>query len=280
MNVTIISGGKIMKRVLIIGCPGSGKSTFARKLHKITSIPLHHLDMLNWNSDKTVVEKEVFIERLNKVLETETWIIDGNYLGTMASRMKDADTVFFLDYDLETCLSGVQSRKGQPRADMPWIETETDPEFIEFIKTFHIESRPKILELLEENKHKEIIVFKNRSESDKYILKLTMLQLEGYHLDKENRKSGKYVEVLHPDFKEYGQSGAIYHLADFKGIPLKDASEYEISKFFVKELSEDNRLCTYTLLNKTTGNESNRSSVWVRVSGDWKLLFHQGTTVK
>lgn len=276
----MITGGNIMKRVIVIGCPGSGKSTFARKLQSIIDIPLHYLDMLKWNSDKTVVEKEVFIERLNRVLVTDCWIIDGNYLRTMPLRMKEADTVFFLDYDVETCLSGVEARKGQPRLDMPWIETETDPAFIEFIKSFHSESRPKILELLEANQDKEIVVFKNRSEADQYLLKLTMLNLEQYHLDKENRNSGKYVDVLHPEFKEFGQSGAIYHLCDFKGIPLKDTSEYEISNFFVKELSEDNRLCTYTLLNKNSGMKSNRSSLWLRDYDDWKLYFHQGTTVK
>ena len=53
-----------MKKIMVIGCPGSGKSTFSRELHKITSIPLFHLDMMNWNADRTTVEKSVFRERL------------------------------------------------------------------------------------------------------------------------------------------------------------------------------------------------------------------------
>ena len=35
-----------MNKVLIIGCPGSGKSTFARALHEVTNLPLVYLDML------------------------------------------------------------------------------------------------------------------------------------------------------------------------------------------------------------------------------------------
>ena len=49
-----------MKKVIVIGCPGSGKSTFSKSLHKITNIPLFHLDMIFWNADKTSVEKTVF----------------------------------------------------------------------------------------------------------------------------------------------------------------------------------------------------------------------------
>ena len=72
-----------MKKVIVIGCPGSGKSTFARELHDKTGIPLYHLDMMYWNADKTTVEKRVFLELLSAVLEKDEWIIDGNYGFTM-----------------------------------------------------------------------------------------------------------------------------------------------------------------------------------------------------
>lgn len=49
-----------MKKIMVIGCPGIGKSTFSRTLHKLTGIPLFHLDMMNWNSDRTIVEKYLF----------------------------------------------------------------------------------------------------------------------------------------------------------------------------------------------------------------------------
>ena len=57
-----------MKKVIIIGCCGSGKSTFARHLHACTGIPLFHLDQLNWNENKTTVEKEVFLKRVQDVI--------------------------------------------------------------------------------------------------------------------------------------------------------------------------------------------------------------------
>lgn len=76
-----------MQKVIVIGCPGSGKSTFSRKLHDMMGIPLFHLDMLNWNADKTPVAKSIFYERLSHVMEHREWIIDGNYGSTMELRM-------------------------------------------------------------------------------------------------------------------------------------------------------------------------------------------------
>lgn len=58
-----------MQKVIVIGCPGSGKSTFSKALHDATGLPLHHLDMMYWNTDRTSVPKNVFMERLNQVLE-------------------------------------------------------------------------------------------------------------------------------------------------------------------------------------------------------------------
>ena len=103
----------------MIGCPGSGKSTFSRELQEITGLPLHHLDLLYWNSDRTIVAKEVFLERLRAVLKEPCWIIDGNYASSMELRLQRADTVFFLDYPTELCLTGVEDRRGKPRPDLP-----------------------------------------------------------------------------------------------------------------------------------------------------------------
>ena len=158
-----------MKKVIVIGCPGSGKSTVSRVLHNKTGIPLYHLDMMYWNADKTTVEKSVFLERLSAVLEKDEWIIDGNYGATMELRMAACDTVFFLDYPLDVCLGGIKERRGKPRSDMPWIETEEDAKFIEFIKNYNEQQKPKVLELLKKYDDKNNIIFKSREQADAFL---------------------------------------------------------------------------------------------------------------
>lgn len=158
-----------MKKIIVIGCPGSGKSTFSRRLAEKTDIPVYHLDMMYWNEDKTTVDKGIFLERLDAVLQKDEWIIDGNYISTMELRMLACDTIIFLDYPLEICLDGVKSRQGKARSDMPWIEDEEDGEFIEFIKNFAKEQRPIIMDLLEKYSDKHINVFNSRVEASEYI---------------------------------------------------------------------------------------------------------------
>lgn len=166
-----------MKRIIVIGCPGSGKSHFSKELNKITNIPLFHLDLMFWNSDKTTVEKQVFLQRLSQALSQESWIIDGNYGSTMELRLKACDTVFFLDYPTEVCLAGVAKRKGKPRSDMPWVEDgDCDEEFLDFIKSYNTESKPKVLALLDRYESKEIHVFKSRQEADLFLKQLNNAQ--------------------------------------------------------------------------------------------------------
>ncbi|HFI0070184.1 TPA: adenylate kinase [Streptococcus suis] len=125
-----------MKKVMIIGCPGAGKSTFSLKLKEITGLPLYHLDQLNWLSDKTTVAREVFQARQEEVLRQEEWIVDGNYGGTYELRMAACDTILFLDYLEAVCVEGLYSRVGKPRVDMPWVEMTVDEELLEFVKNF------------------------------------------------------------------------------------------------------------------------------------------------
>ena len=158
-----------MKKIIVIGCPGSGKSHFSKQLHKKTQLPLYHLDMIFWNEDKTTVEKSVFIDKLYEILKKDEWIIDGNYASTMELRIKECDTIVFLDMNVDVCLLGVQSRKGQSRSDLPWTETEEDTEFSDFIKNFNRDIRPQIIKLLEKYSNKNIFVFKDRAETQKFL---------------------------------------------------------------------------------------------------------------
>ncbi len=162
--------GQRMKKVIVIGCPGSGKSSFSRVLHQQTGIPLCHLDMLYWNADKTTVPKPVFLERLSSVLAEDAWIIDGNYASTMELRMAACDTVIFLDYPLEVCLDGAISRIGKKRSDMPWIENALDPQLKSQIESFGSRHLPAIHALIDRYRDgRTVVILKSREEADSFL---------------------------------------------------------------------------------------------------------------
>ena len=119
--------------------------------------------------DKTTCSREVFDQRLGEILRGERWIIDGNYARTLPLRLADCDTVFWLDYPLETCIEGIRARKGKPRVDMPWIEMEEDEEFMEFVRNFPLSGRREIQRLLKEYPEKDIVVFYSREEAEAFL---------------------------------------------------------------------------------------------------------------
>ena len=158
-----------MDKIIVIGSPGAGKSTFSTRLGKLLHIPVTHMDLLYWNRDVTNVSREVLIERAENAMKASRWILDGNYLATMEQRLMPCDTVFFLDYSVEQCLAGVRERRGQLRSDIPWVETEEDPEFMDQIRNFPHRERPRIEELLASVPDKNVIRFRTRQESEAWL---------------------------------------------------------------------------------------------------------------
>ena len=166
--------GKIMKafpykRVAVIGCPGGGKSTFSRALRDRVDLPLYHLDAIYWRDDRTHLSREEFYPLMREIIDREEWIMDGNYNATLEWRISACDLLIFLDYPAEVCLEGVRARRGQKRSDMPWVEEGDDQEFLEFIRAFETESRPRILELIGKYPDKAVVTFRTREEADRYL---------------------------------------------------------------------------------------------------------------
>lgn len=164
-----------MNKIMVIGPSGAGKSTFSRILAKKLNIPLYPLDNIFWNEKKEHISRDEFDSRLGEILKENKWVIDGDYSRTYEVRMKQADTIFFMDFSLETCLHGVESRVGTKREDCPFIENEFDEEFRKWIIDWFDKTRPGTLSLLSKYNDKNIIVFKSREESDKYLADMTDL---------------------------------------------------------------------------------------------------------
>jgi adenylate kinase family enzyme len=159
-----------MKKVIIIGCPGSGKTTFAEKLNKITGLPLYHLDAIWHKPDKTHISREDFDEHISKIFATSEWIIDGNYNRTLEMRLRHCDTVFLFDLPTDICIQGATDRLGKSRYDLPWIEKELPNALKQSIEEFPRDSLPRIYDLLKKySENKQVIVFKSREAADAYL---------------------------------------------------------------------------------------------------------------
>ena len=162
-----------MQKILVIGCPGAGKSTFARSLRDRTGLPLVYLDCLWHRPDGSHVTQEAFDGALQAQLARPQWIIDGNYLRTMEPRMAACDTIFLMDYPLEVCLAGAQSRVGTRHEDLPWVEETFDPEFRQWILDFGRDQLPRVYQLLEQYRPgREVHIFRSREQAACYLAAL------------------------------------------------------------------------------------------------------------
>lgn len=159
-----------MNKIIVIGPPGAGKSTFSAKLSQITGLPLIHLDTVWHKPDKTHISRGEFDEFLEQCFNEKQWIMDGDYSRTLEIRLKNADTVFFLDYSAETCLDGIKERVGQKRDDMPWIAEHLDESLIQKVRNYPDSERKKVYELIGKYKaDRSIIIFHSRNDAEQYL---------------------------------------------------------------------------------------------------------------
>lgn len=167
-----------MKRIMIIGSGGAGKSTMAKELHEMTGLPLHHLDTYFWLPNWVEIDKAEWQSINRKLVAEDEWIMDGNYGSTMDMRLERADTIIFLDRPAWIKIWRVILRyfkyRNQPRPDMTEGNNERlDWVFLRYIYFYNITRRPSILKKLKQLKpNQRVFILKNDKSISQFLEKL------------------------------------------------------------------------------------------------------------
>lgn len=165
------------KRILVIGCSGSGKSTFAKMLGRKLDIEVFHLDQYFHKPDWEPREESEFIKSVKEITSKEEWIIDGTYSRTLRERVLKADAIFFYDYSKYFCIYRVIKRSLKTKAGLE-IRTDLAPgckekfpdyEFLKFIWDYKTSKAYNVLDETNFDRN-NLMIFKNKNEFKKYLM--------------------------------------------------------------------------------------------------------------
>lgn len=167
----------IGKKITIFGCCGSGKTYLSLQIHKITKIPLIHLDSLNWSENWIPVEEERFNYLLENEINKDKWIIEGLYNRTVDLRISFSDTIIYLDYSRKVCFFNIIKRwiknHGKNREGMPNnCKEHIDFPFLKCVWNYNRNYRLKYLKMLNKTDDKEIIILKSRRDCKSFLSRL------------------------------------------------------------------------------------------------------------
>ena len=162
-----------MERVLILGSPGAGKSTFARRLAERSGLPLVHLDQHYWQTGWIEPDPDAWHETIKRLLTQPRWIMDGDYGGTLDMRLREADAVFFLDMPRWLCILRVLKRVattyGRTRPDLAeGCPERFDWEFLKYVWSYPYKRRPGLVAKLGRFKG-QILAFRTSREIERYL---------------------------------------------------------------------------------------------------------------
>lgn len=163
------------QRILVIGSGGAGKSTFARELAQRTGLPLIHLDRYHWKPGWIPTPPDEWNECVRILSNGNSWIMDGNYSGSLPIRVQRCDAIVFFDMPRLLCLWGILKRwlvfQFRNRPDLPdGCREQMNVTFIRWVWCFPRNSRPRIATAIESTSPETEILTVTRRAHAKSIL--------------------------------------------------------------------------------------------------------------
>lgn len=163
-----------MKKIIILGSCGAGKSSLAKKLGGALNIEVIHLDQHYWKPNWERSNRPEFRKKVRKLVQGDKWIMDGNYRNTLDIRLPAVDTVIFLNLSRFVCLYRIIKRRlKKDRADViSGCGERVTWELLKWILfTFPQENKKEILEKLEKVKgYKKVFILKNNKDVNDFLL--------------------------------------------------------------------------------------------------------------
>lgn len=169
-----------MKRIIIIGPGGAGKSTLAKELGEILKIEVLHLDKLYWQSGWVEPSADEWKNKVEELLKADSWVMDGNFGGTMEMRLAACDTAIFMDFPPAICLYRVLKRRlkyrNTNRPDMTeGCNEKVDLEFLGWIWNYRKTKKPKVEKILQKfEEEKNIVRLTSPREVKNFLDKLSL----------------------------------------------------------------------------------------------------------
>ena len=164
-----------MRRILIIGPGGAGKSTLARRLGAQLGLEVFHLDKFYWRPGWVETPKDEWLRAVEGLAARDSWVMDGNYSGTLDVRLARCDAAVFLDLPRRVCLWRIVKRRlayrATTRPDMAeGCPEELNPEFVRWVWDYPRRSRPGVLaRLAAAGDGKRIIRLRSRREVERFL---------------------------------------------------------------------------------------------------------------
>lgn len=173
-----------MKKILVIGSSGSGKTTFARRLGELLNLQVIHLDNLFWSPGWVETPKDEWRIKVAKAAQGDSWILDGNYSATLDLRLPVCDTVIFLDIPRITCVYRILKRvavyKKGSRSDIPdGCDEKFDWDFVKVVWSYPTRSKPKVEGLLKTlASDKTVIRLRSKKEIENFLSNTKFVETE------------------------------------------------------------------------------------------------------